>query len=960
MKKILLTLTSLALALAAVAEPAHPEAFEAVNPDGTTVTVNLRGDEFYHFTTTGDGYTVMKNAQGAYVYATRRNGRLEATTVVAHNPEARTAAELSLLQTLDKNLTDTEGVTRSKRARAQRDARMRIERSFDPSSFRGLVILVNFNDRKFSRSDANQFISRMLNEKNYNGYRNEDGTSNYYGNLFVGSVSDYFSDNTMGVFTPQFDVVGPIDVDASCKQSDSMGAFAEIFKQAVKLADSQVDYSKYDNDGDGYIDLLYFICAGYGSSYSGNNSEYLWPHAWYLFGENVSSMDGVWPARYACSVENFGWEDERYVSCADGIGTICHEFSHCLGLPDLYDTDYSGSGGESHHPGSWDLMAGGGHLLYSRRPVGYSLYDRYATGFASPTIIKSTGNYTLNPLGSSNQGYIIETPNAGEKFLLENRQRSNKWDAYAAGDGMIVARMDSTNTNTWNANTLNCDPSHNYYELLRAGGGTSGESDSDPFPGSAGVTYLAGDSDSEPNLLTWDEQVNDFFLDNIKNTNGVISFTVGKTTQPLSVIEDFEKMPVGATKNEQHVTGNFAMWTFTSCKVEEPGDDLCNGKHAVSMVPTCAVAMDNPSPYNVTRISFSVNNPTTVAAQFLLQYSEDNGASWSRAGDVMVAPAKSTTTLSYRPKFTSPVMYRIALSSGSKTKAVYLDDIILYYRDTYEPTEVYPLTLAGVQVNNLNAPFVTGENISGRASYDPETQTLTLDNATLNGGENKGLVSEVNDLKINVVGENHVNGTSTVGAYAIDLAGATTIGGTGTLYANGYRGVQMTGANATMLTVCDDVTLVAEGSQIGLCGYCKTLSKYREEYYSTLRVKDNATVKTLGGTSYTTLDWVDMLLEDGHAITRPDQAFFDESIHRIAVPYGEYNEMVGKWVYIEKVAVELVGDVNGDGNVNGADVTALYNVLLNGTPAAGKADVNEDGNVNGADVTALYNILLNQ
>ena len=142
MKKFLFTILGLALALGATAEPAHPEPYVAHNADGSTVTVRLVGDEFYHFNTTSDGYTVMRNADGNFVYAQKQNGRLVPTVTIAHDEGSRDAGERALLATLGKRLTDEQGVTRSKQARSRRDTRMRAERSFDPSSFRGLVILV--------------------------------------------------------------------------------------------------------------------------------------------------------------------------------------------------------------------------------------------------------------------------------------------------------------------------------------------------------------------------------------------------------------------------------------------------------------------------------------------------------------------------------------------------------------------------------------------------------------------------------------------------------------------------------------------------------------------------------------------------------------------------------------------------------------------------------------------------
>ena len=388
MKKIALLLICLMAIFRASAVPAYPYPVVVTQPDGTTLEIQGHGDEFYHFTTTVDGYTVVKNDAGYYVYAQLQNNRLAPTDRIARNQMERTANDITFLESTGKMLVEkasSEGARKARRQVATKGSDSYYK------NFRGLVILINFTDRKFTRSDALTHYNRMFNEVNYTGYKNEDGTSNRYGSLFIGGVRDYFYQNSMGKFAPQFDVVGPVQVDM--KSTDVLGTDSAyvVFAQAIDKLRATVNFSKYDADGDGVVDMMYFIVAGYGANYSGNNEAYLWPHKWSLEYVGLPKYNGKRMGKYACSVELYGWES-NYQTILDGIGTICHEFSHVLGLPDEYDTDYA-VGGQSHDPGEWSVMAGGSYAKFGRLPVGYSAFQRYASGFLTPKVITSTGKY---------------------------------------------------------------------------------------------------------------------------------------------------------------------------------------------------------------------------------------------------------------------------------------------------------------------------------------------------------------------------------------------------------------------------------------------------------------------------------------------------------------------------------------------------------------------------------------
>ncbi|MBQ8047395.1 MAG: M6 family metalloprotease domain-containing protein [Prevotella sp.] len=524
-----------------LAVPAHKGAVKVNQPDGSSVTLRLHGDEWLSFNTTTDGYSVVKNEAGYYVYARLEGGQLTATAQVAHDADRRSATEQAFLagqakyQAPDmrpqvKQMYDAEMSNRSKARAPQRASR------YDYNNFRGLVILVEYNDKKFSRTDYHDIMVDMFNKENYTGYRSTTGQRVQY----TGSVRDYFSDNSAGKFKPQFDVYGPYSVDYSQYDAQGTSNATAILTAAINAADADVDFSQYDRDNNGVVDMVYFIVAGNGANYSGNDSRLFWPHRYSLAYYSNIRKDGVRIGDYASSVELYGWTSYG-TTTIDGIGTICHEFGHVLGLPDFYDADYE-ENGSSNHPADWSIMAGGSYFNYGRTPAGYSLLERTAVGFTEPKTITSEGSYTLQSIDASNTGYRITTPVRNETFYIENRQQT-KWNAELPGHGMLVFRVDSTNTSVWAYNRVNNNPSHNYYELVRAAGWQGRASANDPFPGGRGVTEL-NNATTPANLLTWSGEETQWGLTNIQERNGVITFDI-EDTYVLKGITVEEELTIG-------------------------------------------------------------------------------------------------------------------------------------------------------------------------------------------------------------------------------------------------------------------------------------------------------------------------------------------------------------------------------------------------------------------------------
>ena len=673
------------LSLVSQAVPADPTPSKVTQPDGTTLTVVLHGDEFLNYLTTSDGYTVVKNKAGYFTYARLDGNQLVAGDRIAR--DNRTAADNAYLAALPKGLKSKSMVERGSKMLNHRNEVLRgigHGGHMDYSKFRGLIVLINYTDRKFddyvpSNYTPQDFYEQMINGHDYKGFTLPAGTKVEC----MGSVRDYYYDNSFQQFDPHFDILGPVDVPFACTDAHQFNCDS-IFFAALEALDPEVDFSQYDTDEDGTADMVFFLVAGHGSDYSANNRDYLWPHMKDFTDSPV--LDGVNFKLYACSTNMIGEENEYYIvyNNVAGIGTICHEFSHCLGLPDFYDTDSDGSGGVNHaYPLTWSIMASGFKNNNGRNPAGYSLYERYALGFAQPTLIDAEGTIELPALEKSNMGYRLNTANENEFFLIENRQRI-KWDKNLPGPGMLIFRVDSTNVEVWENNLVNANPNHNYYELLRANFNGMNDSPRDPFPGTTNVTSIT--NATQPSLRTWDGKLSHYALMNIAEADSIITFDV-IIDKSKSSIEDFEKMPVGATLNERGVAGVYANWDFYNCAVVDTAQ-VGNGH---------VVAMRNGSYINTAEnlnkipkvVRFKIYNPTSTGVMITPQYSTNNGGRWKGLDtypyDVYVtAGSTAEATITSLPT-NAPIMLRLKQTSGSGSEYCYIDDIEICYEETWEP-----------------------------------------------------------------------------------------------------------------------------------------------------------------------------------------------------------------------------------------------------------------------------------
>jgi len=448
---------------------AYPFPVTITQPDGTTVTVLLHGNEFHHFRTSDDGYLLKANAKGFLTYATlNAAGEEIESDVIAHNAPKRSVTELQFLKSVKKadilqNIQS--GPLKSNVFKAPSIPQKAFPLNGSPKS---LVILVNFSDNSFVTPTPQTAFTNLLNQDSYSA------------NGGTGSARDYFMASTYGKFSPTFDVVGPFTLPQTLDfygKNNASGNDTNDIQMVVDACTKAnlggVDFSQYDTDNDGVVDNVFIYYAGYNEAEHGPANT-IWPHRWAVYpaalypsGSNYAgtvasvTFNGKRVFDYACTSELRGASGSNMC----GVGTFCHEFGHVLGLPDYYDTT-----GSQNTLNSWDIMDAGNYNNLGRTPPTYSVYDRFFLGYLIPEQESATANLTLNPIyqgktppaNTTNQAFLLSatthnmsatSPVPNEFFLLEYRQKTG-WDTYLPAEGMCVWHIDYNQT-AWDNNSPN-------------------------------------------------------------------------------------------------------------------------------------------------------------------------------------------------------------------------------------------------------------------------------------------------------------------------------------------------------------------------------------------------------------------------------------------------------------------------------------------------------------------------
>lgn len=530
-KGLLLVLFAFALFQLSLGAPAKRTLSAVKQPDGTTLLIRANGDESFHYLTTEDGIPVIENANGTYCYARFKDGNWSTENKTAHNPDERSdeersyllalAEKQSSLQATEANIRKTGSTSRAESTRGSQEAR----RAFPTQGeMRFLILLVSFPDKDFSLDNPVERFSRLANETGYHDFEGD------------GSVRDYFTDQSAGVFSPQFDVVGPVKLSQNLAYygaNDAAGYDVrpdEMVKEGCLLAHQnfEIDFSDYDANNDGYVDCVYVIYAGYGESETKNATD-IWPHQWSVTDKTL--YNGKRIHDYACSNE-LKWNSPNH-SDIESIGVLCHEFSHVLGLPDFYSTGSVPAFGLD----LWSLMDYGCYNNNGRTPCNMTAYERHALGWGTLKEYSFPhGKVTLPSLSDSHEGIRISTPLENEYFILQNRRRTG-WDKHLPAEGLMILHVDF-NASKWSNNTINNDPTHPHMRLVAADNATplysAGETNyrnslkGDLYPGTKQNTAFT--NTSSPNAKLWSGDMLSKPITNIRTENGIVTFDFGTAT----------------------------------------------------------------------------------------------------------------------------------------------------------------------------------------------------------------------------------------------------------------------------------------------------------------------------------------------------------------------------------------------------------------------------------------------
>ena len=460
MKKSIITMLLLAVALIANAVPAKRGWQTRTQADGTTIEVQLVGDEFCHYWINRNGQEV-REVNGVF-------------KVVGDEP--------------------TPLQVRARRAKTQARRQHKAVGVKPNLAPKGVVILANFNDAKMEDAHTHDVFDELCNSANC--------TVNSYNGTNYPSAGEYFKAQSDGQYHPQFDVFGPVTLSRDYafyghniiieeQEQDEFATDAAI--EACILAKQQfpeLNFADYDSDKDGYVDFVYVIYAGKGEA-DGGDANTIWPHNWEItyavypynedgqydpvngtrssccYTEDDVLIDGVRLSNYAMSSELEGG------GTLSGIGTLCHEFGHVMGLPDFYDTNYADNYKNRLTPSEWNIMDSGSYNGGGHCPPNYDPWEKFFMGWITPQNLGTYGRrLTLKANGT--EGYKAYQINAGGKqqkstenglcYYIENRQQQG-WDKFVPASGMLIWKVDF-DEQAWTYNAPNNTANKPRYTLV--------------------------------------------------------------------------------------------------------------------------------------------------------------------------------------------------------------------------------------------------------------------------------------------------------------------------------------------------------------------------------------------------------------------------------------------------------------------------------------------------------------
>lgn len=448
------------------AAKAYPHPVTIIQSDGTSLTVVARGDESFHYYMTTDSVLLYHEGNDFFIAQVNNDGSLAPTSQLAHEKDNRKVVEEYLVQAQDRHLF-FQFLTKQTQKRIMQREPIKVDHTYLPHTGqpRIIVILAQFTDDTFIDEDPKSVFEQYL---------NAEEIDNQVGNLTVGrnygSVRRYFKDMSFGAFEPQFDIYGPVTLSHPTSYYGAGKDRMDLFiPEVCELAEEQgLKFSEYDSNDDGYVDLVYVIYAGYSECFTGTPTTCIWPKSGII---SAFEKDGKYIYRYGVNSElnafPGAWENPPYERI-NGIGLFCHEFSHCLGMPDFYPTSTSAQ--NAFNPGMerWSLMDDGEYVDNGYTPTEYTAWEREAMGWFEIDTLNTSGFYTITNINEEGgKAYrIINSEDSSECFILQDIQQTG-WNSKLDGHGMLVTHVDFS-PSIFKNNTVNNTIGHSRMTFIPA------------------------------------------------------------------------------------------------------------------------------------------------------------------------------------------------------------------------------------------------------------------------------------------------------------------------------------------------------------------------------------------------------------------------------------------------------------------------------------------------------------
>ena len=926
------------------AVPAKPGFRTYTQSDGSQILLELVGDEFFHYFMTQDGLPVERDEHGDFHYIANN----AVTTMMAHNPHDRTTAEQKFIKEQREKLVAQKPPQVMPRRFGARPHKVGEPLVPTMGSPRVPILLVQYADKQMANSKE-QFEAHYKTDPK--------------------SVLQYFTDQSNGKYTPQFDIYGIYDlpeVRATYGHNQNQrkdAGVAWMVCDAIDAAGDDVDWSLYDNDGDGQADVCIVVYAGVGEARSGMGNA-VWPCKWMLSdavnfddGRGVQTRNGVTIDLFAVFNELSGSNDNGTVM--DGIGVFCHEFSHCLGLPDFYETTYNHG---YYGMGNWSLMNAGcynGVAIEGDTPIGYSGYEKAFMGWIDLLEPTLNTHYTLPVFNSGSIDHdqaikITSDLNENEYFILENRRKQG-WDQCIASEGVLITHFTYV-PERWEGNTINNLPMQlatiipadniavTYNEYGDLYGPVNHEFSLDSHP--AMVLNMNADgtlAEATGGAGSLNKPVTDIIL----NEDGTASLWYIKTDLTVNCDSMALVTPMGSQKS--------ASFTVIGQNLPHNVTLTLNDGDGVFAIDKNIITPEQAKAGAEVTVTFSPQEIANYSATITIICENIDTLTISLAGEGLIEselpvmlPADTTqvTATSFRAEWTdgSP-------SGNVKNYTLYVN---------YVKPITGPQLLENADFTQLEAVMEQGaysqtyKNVANEAvDYLPEGWTCGNLLYVANGAIIMG--SDVTTKSYTLPrGYDQISTVIKAKTY-MSIFGNSTI-----------QLLNTSGSVSEVITTTDeeaDYTLVLDANA------CDAIT------FAASRYPMVSSIKIYAG-DVTTQTNAPLLarVEQNDSITFVFEGITDKHyVVKNLLPGGTYDYWV-ETVYINNTHSEIsnvetvtllqptLGDVTGDGQVDIADVNAVINVMLGKIATSDElqatSDLNGDGQVDIADVNAVINILL--